>query len=88
MSITKTREFFSLPNVHYANINDNEYYKVKRKNNALTVVWSDNIRLLSLALCRNLTQRKGEYGGFRNKVMQGTEAPSVRRETEVVCLLY
>jgi len=54
----------------------------------LTVVWSDNIRLLSLALCRNITQRKGEYGGFRNKVMQGTEAPSVGRETEVVCLLY
>ena len=53
------------------------------------MVWSDNIRLLSLALCRNLTQRKGEHGGlFITKLFVDTEAPLVRGETEAICEFY
>ena len=40
---------------------------------------------LSLGLCRNVTQRDGEYGGISKQALVVTEAPSVRGVTEIVC---
>ena len=40
---------------------------------------------LSLDLCRNVTQRDGEYGGISKQAVVVTEAPSVRGATEIVC---
>ena len=43
---------------------------------------------LSLGLWWNVTQRNGEYGGISKKALVGTEAPSVRGATEIVCQFY
>ena len=43
---------------------------------------------LSLGLCRNVTQRDGEYGGISKQALVVTEAPLVHGAKEFVCEFY
>ena len=71
MSITKTREVFSLPNVHYAKIKGS------------SAIWSDKASLLHI----KGTQRWREHGGESRQSHGGAEGTKSNRDVVYVFLI-